>query len=291
MRELTRAAVERLKLSNDWSQYELCVGNADTPASRWEVLEDTARPIVHMETIQTHGCGSETKLFLRSRGDTGLISEIIGSQAKEATPDSSVEDLCKLHDLSEQTMLGILKARFESDCIYTYAGTILIAINPYYFYSIYNLKSSDLYQGRHLGDLPPHIFAIADEAYNSMLNDRCNQAVIISGESGAGKTESTKFLLHQLMTFSAKFEEAETLELITLGTGPVLEVCVCVCVCVSLCMFVFVSVCVCVAVCISVCVCLLKGTLLLFFHTCLCASKGTTKYNEKMSVAMIEDQV
>ena len=230
-RELIKATVERLQLSDNWSQYELCVGDTSTPSTLWEPLEESDHPVIYLETREkknTHSHVSQTKLFLRSRADGGpLLSELVGGQAREPAPDSSLEDLCKLHDLSEQSMLSILKARFENDFIYTYAGTILIAINPYYFYSIYNLKSSDLYQGRHLGDLPPHIFAIADAAYNSMLNDRSNQAVIISGESGAGKTESTKFLLHQLMTFSSKFEETDTLELITLGTGPVLEVCAC----------------------------------------------------------------
>lgn len=78
--------------------------------------------------------------------------------------------------------------------------------------------------GKTFGQLPPHIFATADNAYHSMLNERENQTVIISGESGAGKTESTKFLLHHLMSLSAKMDETQSLELITLGTGPVLEV-------------------------------------------------------------------
>ena len=81
-----------------------------------------------------------------------------------------------------------------------------------------------MYQGRSLEELPPHIFAVADRAYHSMLEDRENQTVIISGESGAGKTESTKFLLHHLMSLSSKMHGTQSLELITLGTGPVLEV-------------------------------------------------------------------
>ena len=102
-------------------------------------------------------------------------------------------------------------------------GSILISINPYYFYSIYNPKYTTLYQGKAFGELPPHVFAIADSVYHSMLNDRANQTVIISGESGTGKTESTKFLLHRLMSLSAKMDKTQSLELITLGTGPVLE--------------------------------------------------------------------
>ncbi|CAI8014634.1 Unconventional myosin-IXAa [Geodia barretti] len=92
-----------------------------------------------------------------------------------------ITDLCILEELCEETMLSCLKARFSAKSIYTYAGTILIAVNPYYFYQIYNPKYTALYQGRLLDELPPHIFAIADRSYHSMLGDRQNQTVIISG--------------------------------------------------------------------------------------------------------------
>ena len=270
--EVIRTALGQLQISEDKSEYELCVGMLDSTANSWEVLEAHEHPVVTMEERQRHSHGqSENKLFLRQRQDTsGLLSDLVGGQAKESPPDSSIEDLCKLPDLSTESMLGILQARFEDDHIYTYAGSILIAINPYYLYSIYNLKSSNLYQGRHIGDLPPHIFAVADEAYNSMLNDRVSQAVIISGESGAGKTESTKFLLHQLMTFSAKFEETDTLELITLGTGPVLEVCMCVCVCAVCVLCVCVCGCVCECGCVCVCGCVCGCV---WVHVCVCVMR------------------
>ncbi|KAH9424357.1 Unconventional myosin-IXb [Dermatophagoides pteronyssinus] len=137
--------------------------------------------------------------------------------------NSEYPDLCQLPDLTEQTLLDNLKARFEKNHIYTYVGSILIAVNPFTFYPIYNPKYVQLYQNRRLGDLPPHIFAIADAAYQSMLRKRTNQCIVISGESGSGKTESTNLLLHHLTALSQKGTHGTGVEQTILGAGPVLE--------------------------------------------------------------------
>ncbi|XP_053214006.1 unconventional myosin-IXb-like [Panonychus citri] len=137
--------------------------------------------------------------------------------------DREYPDLCQLPDLTEQTLLENLKARFEKGHIYTYVGSILIAVNPFKFYPIYNPKYVQLYQNRRLGDLPPHIFAIADAAYQAMLRKRCNQCIVISGESGSGKTESTNLLLHHLTALSQKGSHGSGVEQTILGAGPVLE--------------------------------------------------------------------
>lgn len=137
--------------------------------------------------------------------------------------DREYPDLCQLPDLTEQTLLENLKARFEKGHIYTYVGSILIAVNPFKFYPIYNPKYVQLYQNRRLGDLPPHIFAIADAAYQAMLKKRCNQCIVISGESGSGKTESTNLLLHHLTALSQKGSHGSGVEQTILGAGPVLE--------------------------------------------------------------------
>lgn len=137
--------------------------------------------------------------------------------------DREYPDLCQLPDLTEQTLLENLKARFDKGHIYTYVGSILIAVNPFKFYPIYNPKYVQLYQNRRLGDLPPHIFAIADAAYQAMLKQRCNQCIVISGESGSGKTESTNFLLHHLTALSQKGSHGSGVEQTILGAGPVLE--------------------------------------------------------------------
>lgn len=135
------------------------------------------------------------------------------------------DDLCRLPDLNEQTLLEKLFQRFERGKIYTYVGEILIAVNPYKFFPIYNPKYINAYQNRRLGELQPHIFAIADEAFHRMLKERKDQCVVISGESGSGKTESTKLLLHHLTALSHKTGmETTSVEKTILGAGPVLEV-------------------------------------------------------------------
>uniref|UniRef100_A0A147BEA1 Putative myosin class v heavy chain n=3 Tax=Ixodes ricinus TaxID=34613 RepID=A0A147BEA1_IXORI len=137
--------------------------------------------------------------------------------------DRDYSDLCQLPDLTEQTLLENLKARFERGHIYTYVGSILIAVNPFKFYPIYNPKYVGLYQNQRLGDLPPHIFAVADAAYHAMLRSRASQCVVISGESGSGKTESTNLLLHHLTALSQKGSYGRGVEQTILSAGPVLE--------------------------------------------------------------------
>ncbi|CAL1546779.1 unnamed protein product [Lymnaea stagnalis] len=132
-------------------------------------------------------------------------------------------DLCSLPDLNEKTLLYNLKSRFNQKNIYTYVGSILIAVNPFKFFPIYNPKYVSMYQNKRLGDLPPHIFAVADAAYHSMLREKKNQCIVISGESGSGKTESTNLLLHHLTALSHKGLHGSGVEQTILGAGPVLE--------------------------------------------------------------------
>ncbi|CAD5206531.1 unnamed protein product [Bursaphelenchus okinawaensis] len=138
--------------------------------------------------------------------------------------DREYADLCMLPELTEQTLLENLRDRFNSGHIYTYIGPILVAVNPFKFFPIYNPKYARLYcQSRRLGALPPHIFAIADVTYHNMLRIKQNQCVVISGESGSGKTESTNFLLHHLTTLSQKGSNGSSIEQMLLSAGPVLE--------------------------------------------------------------------
>uniref|UniRef100_A0A8C4TVM0 Unconventional myosin-VI n=1 Tax=Falco tinnunculus TaxID=100819 RepID=A0A8C4TVM0_FALTI len=123
------------------------------------------------------------------------------NQVFPAEEDSKkdVEDNCSLMYLNEATLLHNIKVRYNKDRIYTYVANILIAVNPYFdipkFYSSDTVKK---YQGRSLGTLPPHVFAIADKAFRDMKVLKMSQSIIVSGESGAGKTENTKFVLRYL---------------------------------------------------------------------------------------------
>nr|XP_040018575.1 unconventional myosin-IXAa-like isoform X13 [Gasterosteus aculeatus aculeatus] len=131
-------------------------------------------------------------------------------------------DLCALPELTERTILESLRARFRQEKIYTYIGSILIVINPFQFLPVYNPKYVKLYDNHALGKLEPHIYAVADVAYHAMLQRRKNQCIVISGESGSGKTQSTNFLIHHLTALSQK-GFASGVEQIILGAGPVLE--------------------------------------------------------------------
>uniref|UniRef100_A0A915P0B4 Uncharacterized protein n=1 Tax=Meloidogyne floridensis TaxID=298350 RepID=A0A915P0B4_9BILA len=127
--------------------------------------------------------------------------------------DREYADLCVLPELTEQTLLDNLRDRFKNGKIYTYIGPILVAVNPFNFLPIYNPKYSRLYcQNRRLGALPPHVFAIADVTYHNLIRNKENQVVVISGESGSGKTESTNFLLHHLTALSQKGTQGHTIE-------------------------------------------------------------------------------
>uniref|UniRef100_A0A8C5ERK2 Unconventional myosin-IXa-like n=1 Tax=Gouania willdenowi TaxID=441366 RepID=A0A8C5ERK2_GOUWI len=131
-------------------------------------------------------------------------------------------DLCCLPELTEYSLLDNLRSRFLQEKIYTYVGSILIVINPFKFLPIYNPKYVKMYDNHTLGDLEPHIYAVADVAYHTMLQRQSNQCIVISGESGSGKTQSTNFLIHHLTALSQK-GFASGVEQIILGAGPVLE--------------------------------------------------------------------
>ncbi|XP_024135205.1 unconventional myosin-IXb isoform X3 [Oryzias melastigma] len=137
-------------------------------------------------------------------------------------PQDDFADLCNLPVLNEDGILNNLRSRFYKKEIYTYAGSILIAINPFKFLPIYNPKYVKMYENHQLGKLEPHIFAIADVAYYAMLRKKVNQCIVISGESGSGKTQSTNFLIHCLTALSQK-GYASGVERTILGAGPVLE--------------------------------------------------------------------
>uniref|UniRef100_A0AAY5F5U9 Myosin IXb n=1 Tax=Electrophorus electricus TaxID=8005 RepID=A0AAY5F5U9_ELEEL len=138
------------------------------------------------------------------------------------TQPEDCNDLCNLPVLNEKTILDTLCCRFHKNQIYTYASNILIAINPFKFLPIYNPKYVEMYENHTLDMLDPHIFAIANAAFHTMLNKQLNQCIVISGESGSGKTQSTNFLIHCLTAMSRK-GCTSSVERTILGAGPVLE--------------------------------------------------------------------
>ncbi|CAF3308813.1 unnamed protein product [Rotaria socialis] len=113
--------------------------------------------------------------------------------------DKDADDNCALMYLNEATLLNNLRRRYKKDMIYTYVANILIAINPYKeLRGVYNVDNMTRFNGKSLGVMPPHVFAIGDKSYRDMRTTRQSQSIIISGESGAGKTESAKYVLQYL---------------------------------------------------------------------------------------------
>ncbi|KAI6653611.1 hypothetical protein LOD99_3506 [Oopsacas minuta] len=144
-----------------------------------------------------------------------------GVKKRDAIPEKGMEDMIKLSQLHEGSMLYNLNLRYKHDLIYTYTGSILIAINPYHLFDIYNVETARAYEGQLLGALPPHIFAIANSAYMHMNANRQNQCVVVSGESGAGKTESTKLILQYLAIINKSTHNLITEKI--LEATPILE--------------------------------------------------------------------
>uniref|UniRef100_A0A8C1LBD7 Myosin VIIBb n=1 Tax=Cyprinus carpio TaxID=7962 RepID=A0A8C1LBD7_CYPCA len=136
------------------------------------------------------------------------------------TSVEGVDDMIRLGDLSEAGLLRNLLVRHKQSIIYTYIGSVLVAMNPYQMLPIYTADQVHLYHERKLGELPPHIFAIADSCYFNMRRNKRNQCCIISGESGAGKTESTKLILQFLAAVSGQHSWIEQQ---IIHANPVLE--------------------------------------------------------------------
>uniref|UniRef100_A0A8C3JWD0 Myosin VIIB n=1 Tax=Calidris pygmaea TaxID=425635 RepID=A0A8C3JWD0_9CHAR len=131
-----------------------------------------------------------------------------------------VEDMISLGDLHEAGMVHNLLIRHQEHKIYTYTGSILVAVNPYQLLPLYTVDQIRLYCNKRIGELPPHVFAIADNCYFNMKRNKRDQCCVISGESGAGKTESTKLILQFLAAVSGQHSwiEQQILE-----ANPILE--------------------------------------------------------------------
>ncbi|XP_032513107.2 myosin heavy chain 95F isoform X2 [Danaus plexippus] len=137
-------------------------------------------------------------------------------------PAVDVDDNCELMFLNEATLLNNILVRYNKKKIYTYVANILLAVNPYEdIPDMYSSSTIKKYQGRSLGELPPHVFAIADKAFRDMKALKQSQSIIVSGESGAGKTESTKYILKYLCDLWAK--GAGPVEQKILDANPILE--------------------------------------------------------------------
>jgi len=134
-----------------------------------------------------------------------------------------VDDLVMLPKVAEDAVLENIKKRYMNDIIYTNIGPVLISVNPYKLIPITDNDWIERYKGRFRHELDPHIFALAEETYRAMKGERENQCVIISGESGAGKTEAAKLVMKYISAVSGNSEGVEYVKHVIFESNPLLE--------------------------------------------------------------------
>ncbi|CAG5866602.1 unnamed protein product [Menidia menidia] len=181
-----------------------------------------------------NSCGDGTLVVTTDYGEVLYLQQAeVTRERVYAMHQSSidgVEDMSALAELHEAAIMHNLYQRYQKDNIYTNIGSILAAVNPYKkIPGLYDLERVDLYSKHHLGELPPHIFAVANECYRCIWKRHDSQCILISGESGAGKTESTKLLLQFLSVMSQNSagtppsEKSTRVEQAIVQSSPIME--------------------------------------------------------------------
>lgn len=145
-------------------------------------------------------------------GKTSLLDNMIG-----------VGDMVLLEPLNEEAFIDNLKKRFDHSEIYTYIGSVVISVNPYRSLPIFTPDKVEEYRNRNFYELSPHIYALSDEAYRSLRDQDKDQCILITGESGAGKTEASKLVMSYVAAVCGKGTEVNQVKEQLLQSNPVLE--------------------------------------------------------------------
>ncbi|KAF7295245.1 Myosin 5 [Mycena indigotica] len=207
-------------------------------------FEDKELAWVSAEVSSVSRTGDALKLvFVDERGKEIVVNTTVQDirDGKDGLPPlrnppllETADDLATLSHLNEPSVLHTIRNRYAQHSIYTYSGIVLIAVNPFQRVTMYGPDIIQAYSGRRRGELEPHLFAIAEDAYTAMRRDGEGQTIIVSGESGAGKTESAKFIMRYLASVNppdsnakakAKFslDDSSEIERQILATNPILE--------------------------------------------------------------------
>ncbi|CAN8268985.1 unnamed protein product [Cochlearia groenlandica] len=193
---------------------------------RWSDTSAYARKKILQSWIQLPNGNWELGKILSTSGDESVISlpegkvmKVISETLVPANPDilDGVDDLMQLSYLNEPSVLYNLNHRYNQDMIYTKAGPVLVAVNPFKEVPLYGNRYIEAYRKR--SNESPHVYAIADTAIREMIRDEVNQSIIISGESGAGKTETAKIAMQYLAALGG----GSGIEYEILKTNPILE--------------------------------------------------------------------
>ncbi|TKY74852.1 Myosin-15 protein [Spatholobus suberectus] len=169
--------------------------------------------------------GKQVRVATASGKKVLALPENVFPRDADEEEHGGVEDMTRLAYLNEPGVLYNLRRRYALNDIYTYTGSILIAVNPFTkLPHLYNIHMMEQYKGAPFGELCPHVFAVADASYRAMMNGGQSQSILVSGESGAGKTETTKLIMQYLTFVGGRAAgDDRTVEQQVLESNPLLE--------------------------------------------------------------------
>ncbi|CAE5967910.1 unnamed protein product [Arabidopsis arenosa] len=218
--------VEEQSLGDDVDSGAATMPLPQSDERRWSDTSAYARKKILQSWIQLPNGNWELGKILSTSGEESVISlpegkviKVISETLVPANPDilDGVDDLMQLSYLNEPSVLYNLNYRYNQDMIYTKAGPVLVAVNPFKEVPLYGNRYIEAYRKR--SNESPHVYAIADTAIREMIRDEVNQSIIISGESGAGKTETAKIAMQYLAALGG----GSGIEYEILKTNPILE--------------------------------------------------------------------
>ncbi|XP_016043186.2 LOW QUALITY PROTEIN: myosin-15 [Erinaceus europaeus] len=175
---------------------------------------------------EIRGSGDDGKIIVETTDGKRL--SVMKDEIQQMNPPvfEMIEDIAMLIDLNEASVLHTLKRRYDHWMIYTYSGLFCVSINPYKWLPLYQKEVAVAYKGMRRSGAPPHIFAVAGNAFQDMLHNQENQSILLTGESGAGKTVNTKCIIQYFATIAATGEHQEnpeTLQDQIMQVNPILE--------------------------------------------------------------------
>ncbi|OZJ04569.1 hypothetical protein BZG36_02720 [Bifiguratus adelaidae] len=207
------------------------VAQAAFNEKKWLWVEDSQEGFIagYVTSERKGPNGDEYEVYLNN----GKVRTVNANDTQKMNPPKfdKMEDMAELSILNEASVTHNLRMRYQDNLIYTYSGLFLVALNPYRKLPIYSDSVVQSYKNKRRGEMPPHIYAVTDLAYHDMLQDKENQTILITGESGAGKTENTKKSIQYLASIALdKFASSATstrdggkLEKQILEANPILE--------------------------------------------------------------------
>ncbi|XP_024015049.1 myosin-1 [Eutrema salsugineum] len=219
-------SVEEQSLTDDVDPGSATMPLPQSDERRWSDTSAYARKKILQSWFQLPNGNWELGKILSTSGEESVISlpegkviKVISETLVPANPDilDGVDDLMQLSYLNEPSVLYNLNYRYNQDMIYTKAGPVLVAVNPFKEVPLYGNRYVEAYRKR--SNESPHVYAIADTAIREMIRDEVNQSIIISGESGAGKTETAKIAMQYLAALGG----GSGIEYEILKTNPILE--------------------------------------------------------------------